>query len=373
MKKVSVSFVTGAIALVFLVVGYQAALLVHHSSLALIAAHRDAPDTVWVEGCAPDMVCGEGDAPDKVYGGGDAPVQELGQRRNPGGSVSSRGSGSAAGGGKAGVAGAGQGGVKGRSGGVGWGSRAGQGSKTGAGQGGSEGGGTSSGNGKVGGKALTRRSGAGTAYGENLRKKLPRRVENFRFDPNTASLEDLERLGFSVKQAQSIVNYREKGGRFRRKEDFRKSYVVADSVYERLEAYIDIPLLDINKADSAQFDALPGIGGYFARKMVQQRKALGGYSHTAQLLDIHKFDKERYDALSALICCSKPKPYELWTLPADSLRLHPYIRSYAAARSIVFFREHNPREKWSVQALFDAGILSDEQAEKLSRCNIAAP
>ena len=337
MKKVSVSFVTGAIALVFLVVGYQAALLVHHSSLALIAAHRDAPDTVWVEGCAPDMVCGEGDAPDKVYGEGDAPVQELGQRRNPGGSGSSRGSGSAASGsrtsgGKAGVEGAGQ-----------------------------------------GGKALTRRSGAGTAYGENLREKLPRRVENFRFDPNTASLEDLERLGFSVKQAQSIVNYREKGGRFRRKVDFRKSYVVADSVYERLEAYIDIPLLDINKADSAQFDALPGIGGYFARKMVQQRKALGGYSHTAQLLDIHKFDRERFDALADLICCSTPKPYELWTLPADSLRLHPYIRSYAAARSIVFFREHNPREKWSVQALLDAGILSDEQAEKLSRCNIAAP
>ena len=96
MKKVSVSFVTGAIALVFLVVGYQAALLVHHSSLALIAAHRDAPDTVWVEGCAPDKVCGEGDAPDKVYGEGYTPVQELGQRRNSGGSGSSRGSGSAA-------------------------------------------------------------------------------------------------------------------------------------------------------------------------------------------------------------------------------------------------------------------------------------
>lgn len=369
MKKVSVSFVTGAIALVFLVVGYQAALLVHHSSLALIAAHRDAPDTVWVEGCSPDM----------VYGEDDAPVQSEGPRRNPGGSVSSRGSGSAAGGGKAGVAGAEQGGVSssshsasGRAGGARGDFKAGAG-QGGSRTGGSAGGGTSNENGKVGGKALTRRSGAGTAYGENLREKLPRRVENFRFDPNTASLEDLERLGFSARQAQSIVNYREKGGRFRRKEDFRKSYVVADSVYERLEAYIDIPLLDINKADSAQFDALPGIGGYFARKMVQQRKALGGYSHTAQLLDIHKFDKERYDALSALICCSQPKPYELWTLPADSLRLHPYIRSYAAARSIVFFREHNPREKWSVQALFDAGILSAEQAEKLSRCNIAAP
>lgn len=97
---------------------------------------------------------------------------------------------------------------------------------------------------------------------------VPRTYENFRFNPNVVSVNDLRRLGFSLKQAESIDNYRKKGGRFRRKEDFAKSYVVADSVYRRLEKYIDIPLLDINRADSAEFDALPGIGGYFAAKVV---------------------------------------------------------------------------------------------------------
>ena len=87
---------------------------------------------------------------------------------------------------------------------------------------------------------------------------MPRRnVESFPFDPNTVSVEDLCRLGFSLKQAPSIDNYRRKGGRFRRKSDFAKSYVVSDSIYRRLEPYVDIPLVDLNEADSAAFDALP--------------------------------------------------------------------------------------------------------------------
>ena len=137
-----------------------------------------------------------------------------------------------------------------------------------------------------------------------IERYAPRRVESFRFDPNTVSVEDLRRLGFSAKQAQSIVNYREKGGHFRRKADFAKSYVVADSVYERLAPYIDIPLLDINKADSAAFDALPGIGPYFASRMVEYRSELGRYTSVEQLLDIWKFDIDRLDAIRDLICVS---------------------------------------------------------------------
>ncbi|MBQ7195366.1 MAG: helix-hairpin-helix domain-containing protein [Bacteroidales bacterium] len=128
-----------------------------------------------------------------------------------------------------------------------------------------------------------------------------RRVESFRFDPNTVSLSDLQRLGFSEKQAAAIENYRAKGGRFHRKEDFAKSFVVADSVYRRLEPYIDIPKLDINAADSAAFDALPGIGPYFAARMVALREKLHGYSYPEQLLQIPNFGAERYEGLKDLI------------------------------------------------------------------------
>lgn len=220
-------------------------------------------------------------------------------------------------------------------------------------------------------KKIERRAAAHSPQAESVRLIASgKRTESFRFNPNTASVEDLCRLGFSLKQAQSIDNYRQKGGRFRRKEDFARSYVVADSVFRRLEPYIDIPLVDLNLADSAAFDALPGIGGWFASKIIEHRKALGGYSYKEQLLDIYRFDQEKFDGLKDLITISDEHtvPYPLWTLPADSLRRHPYIDNLETAKAIVLYRETMPADRWTVENLRDAGILSSEAADKLSGC-----
>ena len=47
-KRPSASFVVGAVALLFLIVGYQAALFIHKASVARIIANHDEPDTVFV-------------------------------------------------------------------------------------------------------------------------------------------------------------------------------------------------------------------------------------------------------------------------------------------------------------------------------------
>lgn len=306
------SFRAGIIALVFLVMGFQLALFVYKAAELRILANRDRPDTVYV--CPGPAVS----SPSTV---------------STPSSVSSPSSGLSSG------------------------SFVSSSERTAA---------TSS--------VTTRRNAVHAPLAERIREEKPRRqVESFRFDPNTVSVEDLQRLGFSPKQAASIDNYRSKGGRFRRKEDFAKSYVVADSVYRRLEAYIDIPLLDINRADSAAFDALPGIGGYFAAKMVAYRRQLGGYSCKEQLMEIYHFDRERFDGLKELICVGEAPAFRLWTLPADSLRLHPHIRSWQTARAIVLYRENNAKEALTLAGLREAGILSEEQAEGLGRCRIEPP
>ena len=63
----------------------------------------------------------------------------------------------------------------------------------------------------------------------------------FRFNPNTISADSLVLLGFTPGQAQVVLNYREKGGVFRRKEDFAKIYSVSARMYERLQDYITVP------------------------------------------------------------------------------------------------------------------------------------
>ena len=68
--------------------------------------------------------------------------------------------------------------------------------------------------------------------------------ERFAFDPNTISADSLQRLGFSAKQAQSILKYRAKGGKFRYREDFSRLYVVDSAVYAALEGYIALPHRD---------------------------------------------------------------------------------------------------------------------------------
>ena len=282
-------YLTGVIAVVFMIIGYQTALFVHQAAVMKIVANRDEPDTVYVY---PEQYATDG-----------------GSYSTSGRTVKS-----------------------------------------------------------------ARKNANHSQRAQTVRNNVqPRHVENFRFNPNTVTEEDLCRLGFSPKQAASIADYRNKGGKFRRKSDFARSFVVSDSIYRRLESYIDIPLVDLNLADSAAFDSLPGIGGWFASKMVAYRKELGGYSYAEQLMDIWKFDREKYDRLSDLITIDPAhiNPYPLWTYPADSLRKHPYIRNYETARAIVIYRENNPPDSCTVHSLARAGILSPDLATKLSRCVIA--
>lgn len=312
-KRVSgTTFKIGAIALTFLIIGYQAAVFIHRTAILRIESLRDSPDTVYIT-VAPRT-------PER---------STSGKPRNPD-------------------------------------TAAGEDIVAGAGIGGSP----ASGPRKY---ADTVRRAAAHSQVVNRVRERSRKAENFRFNPNTATVEELVRLGFSDKQAASIDNYRKKGGRFRRKEDFARSFVVSDEIYRRLESFIDIPLTDINRADSAAFDALPGIGPYFAAKMVEQRRRLCGYSNPEQLLDIYNFGEDRYSKLKDLVCCSPPRPYPLWSLPADSLRLHPYIGGWAEARGIVRFRENSPPDSLSAESLGRAGVLPADRAERLARCLIAPP
>lgn len=203
-------------------------------------------------------------------------------------------------------------------------------------------------------------------------RRAHRPVENFAFNPNIVSLEDLQRLGFSPRQAQSIVNYREKGGRFARAEDFGKSYVVSDSVFRRLRPFIRIPKLDINSADSAAFDDLPGIGPYYASQIVKYRTQLGGYASTEQLMDLYRFDEEKFAKIEDLIECKTPNYFDIWDVDEDALSSHPVIRKRSTARAILRYKENTSRDEWSIDDLYTVGVIDSLQRLRLIRCTSPA-
>lgn len=204
-----------------------------------------------------------------------------------------------------------------------------------------------------------------------VESRKPRRVESFRFNPNTVTREELVRLGLSERQSEVIEHYREKGGQFRSKSDFAKMYVVSDSLFERLEPFIDIPKLELNSADSAALVELRGIGPYYARRILSYRDSLGGYYTTEQLLEIRGIDSSRYAGLAESIRADSTRihPLRIWELPEDSLARHPYLGKQAA-RSIARYRrvyatEPLKKDRFTLEALVEENILTPERARKL--------
>lgn len=319
-RTIPAAFKLGIITFTFLVIGYQTALFVHSAGITTLLAHRDSPDTVYVVDetllqSLHDNVINTSQVTDKGIGTATAKINSSARIQGKNKQLEKHGS-----------------------------------------------------------TVMIRKPAEHVPQTDKIwAKHTKKKAESFNFDPNTVSTIDLQRLGFSEKQAQSIAAYREKGGRFRTASDFAKSYVVSDSIYKRLEPYISIPKIDINVADSASFDTLPGIGGYFASKMVEYREKLHGYSYPEQLMDIYNFDEEKYEKLKDLITVGPAEGYPLWTADEETLSKHPYIRNKAIARSIVLFRNNHEPDEFSIKGLERAGILKADDARKLERCRIATP
>ncbi len=199
---------------------------------------------------------------------------------------------------------------------------------------------------------------------ESLKKKPE--PESFPFDPNTVTVEELVRLGLSERQAQVIENYRSKGGRYSKPEDFAKMYVVDSALFRRLKPYIKLKKLDLNSADSTALLQLRGIGPYYAGKIVRYRARLGGaFTSVEQLLEIEGFEAERLARFADGVETARCEPqFTLWSATKSELAAHPYIGSYAA-KGIARYKSVTDSALWSLEDLVKNGVLDSLAATRL--------
>lgn len=185
-------------------------------------------------------------------------------------------------------------------------------------------------------------------------------AEVFPFDPNTATLGDFVRLGFSDKQAKVILRYRSKGGFFATPKDFSKMYVVDSAAYQRLEPYIAIKdrvktthldssatlvatevfiPVSINSADTAELTRVNGIGRTFAKRIVAYRNLLGGFYSPTQLTEVYGISMDMVEKMAPQLQIDTIliKKVNLNTVSYDELRKHPYISDYQA-KAIIYYR-----------------------------------
>lgn len=120
--------------------------------------------------------------------------------------------------------------------------------------------------------------------------------------------------------------------------------------------------LDLNKVDSTALVSLPGIGPYYASKIIRYREQLGGYVSVSQLMEVDGLP----DSLMKWFFLQDSVPYRMLyvnTESLSSLRKHPYMNFYQA-RAIVEFRRDRGKLKGPEQlSILDE--FADQDLEKL--------
>ena len=237
--------------------------------------------------------------------------------------------------------------------------------------------------------------------------------ELFYFDPNTADSTQLLRLGLRPWQVRNIYKYRAKGGRYRQKEDFAMLYGLTLEQYRRLEPYIRIKpevmardvingngngndtrasslrygafssydtaqaptirptgydnknkltqgeCVDINTADTAELKRIPGIGSYFARRIVELRQRRQAFVSPEELLSIRNFPET---ALTYMTASQNFAKIHINQSSLQQLKAHPLI-NYTQATDILRYRRLNG----NIRSVNDISNLPSFTPEQLAR------
>ena len=220
----------------------------------------------------------------------------------------------------------------------------------------------------------------------------------FPFDPNTASKQDLEKLGFTSRQIQTIQNYLKAGGIFYHKKDLKKIYNINEEEYLIFEPYIKIESSDqisdekigiisssdklnspdetsgdepgkveINTAKFNELILIKGVGEVYANRIIKYRDLLGGYCNQEQLLEVYGINDTVLSQIAPQIEIDTffIKTIDLNAATYKDLIRHPYLDPYHT-KAILTYREYK-KKQISKEDLIRDNILPKEIYDRFSR------
>lgn len=191
---------------------------------------------------------------------------------------------------------------------------------------------------------------------ENRFQKKDRtvRIDPFLFDINQVSADTLRMLGFPEVSVKSLLTFREKGWSINKVEDLKKTYGITPEFYAHIAPWVQtgkrmehrvrddnkfsLPTIDLNTADTALLESLPGIGIKLAKRIVQYRDRLGGFHSIDQLSEVYGMKPETIEKIRLRLIIETPhRMIPVNTCTLKELLVLPYL-NYRIASGIINYR-----------------------------------
>jgi competence ComEA-like helix-hairpin-helix protein len=187
----------------------------------------------------------------------------------------------------------------------------------------------------------------------------------FPFDPNTLDEAGWQRLGIRQNTIRTILNYRNKGGKFYKPEDLRKIWGMLKGDADRLIPFVTISsivqpsyqtnfrsqkfsasvfngILDINIATAEQFMQVPGMEHTLSYRIINYREKLGGFYVVEQLRNVYGMTDSVFELIKVHLKTESTtiKKVNINTATFYALSQNPFIRKDIATAIIVYRNQH---------------------------------
>jgi len=218
------------------------------------------------------------------------------------------------------------------------------------------------------------------------------------FDPNTCDSSVLIKMGLRKWQVRTFLKYRNAGARFYGRDDLLRVYSFSKEDVERMMPYAHFPVdervmrkveqeenkrirdslfkamvatfpqkleegekIDLSEADTNQLKKIPGVGSYYAGKIMRYGERLGGFVSVSQLREIEGLPED----VEKWAQPGKPKIRRLNINKADfkTLIRHPYL-NYEQVKAIFNHRDRYGDLK-SLQQLSTEDAFTIEDFKRL--------
>jgi len=226
-------------------------------------------------------------------------------------------------------------------------------------------------------------------YASNYKYQYPespksqKEPEYFYFDPNTATKEDLEKLGFLSWQSDNIIKYRNKGGYFNSSDDLDKIYGLEQEFTDKLKPWVKIDStnlenitpktidnseinIEINSASAKDLQRLSGIGPSYSKRIIAYRDKLGGYISVEQLMEVYGFTDELFESVKNSFTIDLTEINKININKAEFAEIisHPYIDK-EITMNILNYRKFKGEIK-TTEELLKQKAINEETYNKIS-------